>query len=82
MLRKVTTTWITDEKLPFDKVSLTWGDNTLFQGGEHFRQKQIRDEKADEMNQADQGRSETERQIRWTKQADQNQGVRLEQQPR
>jgi hypothetical protein len=29
----VTTTWTTDEKLPFDKVSSIRGANTLFQGG-------------------------------------------------
>jgi hypothetical protein len=33
----VTTTWTTDEKLPFDKVSSILGANTLFQGGEYFR---------------------------------------------
>jgi hypothetical protein len=30
----VTTTWTTDEKLPFDKASSIWGANTVFQGGE------------------------------------------------
>jgi hypothetical protein len=29
----VTTTWTTDEKLPFDKVSPIRGAKTLFQGG-------------------------------------------------
>jgi hypothetical protein len=35
MLTKVipVTTWPTDEKLPFDKVSYIRGANTLFQGG-------------------------------------------------
>jgi hypothetical protein len=36
MLTKIipVTTWTTDEKLPFDKVSSIRGANTLFQGGE------------------------------------------------
>jgi hypothetical protein len=48
----VTTTWITEENLPFDKVSPNRYVRNLLQGREHFRQRPITDEKSDQMNQA------------------------------
>jgi hypothetical protein len=66
MLTKVipVITWITEENLPFDKVSPTRYARNLFQGREHFRHRPIRDEKSDQMNQA--GRPELRSQIRRT----------------
>jgi hypothetical protein len=63
MLTKVilVTTWTTDEKLPFDRVSSIRGANTLFQGGEQIKgagqrrnvraeePEWIRDEKSDQI---------------------------------
>jgi hypothetical protein len=70
MLTKVipVTTWTTDEKLPYDKVSSIQGVNTLFQGGK--QKKKNRGDQRSRSETKGQVRSEEpepKSQSRWTK---------------